>query len=447
MAANPSYDVLVVGGGASGLAAALASARAGARTAVLERDVACGLPILATGNGRCNCSNEHLETSRYAHPDGAAAVMGPRPEERVDEFLRSVGVATTSIDGRLYPYSRRAESVRDALVGACGREGVDLIEAAALQGADHGGAAASWRVSYRTPARPLAVKRHADFRKRLRALRKALAEAPVVTRSLTAGSIVLASGGRAEGVCRLFDLPHLPERPVLCPVACHPAPEWGARADVLERLDGLRVDARVSLLDAQGLPAWRESGEVLFRPWGLSGMVVFDLSRRARPGARIELDLFPHLGAEELRELLWDRQAALDPRGASPRSKVSPASVMDALAARGARWFDGLLAPALSGALWPALSKDPAVGRVAHALQHLPFLVDGLAEIGTAQVTRGGVPLSAVDLPTLRVTAAGGARLYACGELLDMDADCGGFNLAWAWLSGLAAGRSAALGR
>ena len=75
-----TYDVAVVGGGAAGLAAALAAARSGARAVVLESDVACGLSILATGNGRCNLSNSDLDPERYRYPDIARAVMGPRPE-------------------------------------------------------------------------------------------------------------------------------------------------------------------------------------------------------------------------------------------------------------------------------------------------------------------------------------------------------------------------------
>ena len=110
------YDVAVVGGGASGLAAALSAARSGASVLVIERDVEAGLPILATGNGRCNLSNAHLDPERYRHPEVARAVMGERPEEELSAFFDSLGLLTCEEDGRLYPYSRRADSVRDALL-------------------------------------------------------------------------------------------------------------------------------------------------------------------------------------------------------------------------------------------------------------------------------------------------------------------------------------------
>ena len=113
-----TYDVIVIGGGASGLAAAIASARAGAKTAILELDVACGLPILATGNGRCNLSNIRLRPARYRHPVIARAVMGERAEEALGAWFASLGIWTTNEGGRLYPSSKRAESVRDALLHA-----------------------------------------------------------------------------------------------------------------------------------------------------------------------------------------------------------------------------------------------------------------------------------------------------------------------------------------
>ena len=132
--APATYDVIVIGGGASGLAAALTSARAGARTAIVECDVDCGLPILATGNGRCNLSNERLRPARYRHPVIARAVLGEHPEETLAAWFDSIGIWTTSDEGRLYPMSKRAESVRDALLAACERADVAKLCALCLDG-------------------------------------------------------------------------------------------------------------------------------------------------------------------------------------------------------------------------------------------------------------------------------------------------------------------------
>ena len=127
MNTNASYDVLVIGGGASGLAAAITAARAGKSVCIVERDVACGLKLLATGNGRCNLSNESIDFQRYNHPAFVESAMGPQPEQELGSFFSSLGIMTTSEEGRLYPRSLRAESVRDALLNARNHLGITLI--------------------------------------------------------------------------------------------------------------------------------------------------------------------------------------------------------------------------------------------------------------------------------------------------------------------------------
>ena len=114
MNASAFYDVLVIGGGASGLAAAITVARVDKRVCVVERDVACGLKLLATGNGRCNLSNESIDIRRYNRPAFVESIMGPQPEQDLESFFSSLGIMTIREEGRLYPRSLRAESVRDA---------------------------------------------------------------------------------------------------------------------------------------------------------------------------------------------------------------------------------------------------------------------------------------------------------------------------------------------
>lgn len=448
MAHGATYDVLIIGGGASGLAAAFAAAQSGAHVAVLEHDVACGLPILATGNGRCNLSNENLDPRHYSHPSIAAAVMGLQPENTLDAFFQSIGIYTTAIDGRIYPYSKRAESVRDALLNACQRLHVTLIPCASITDAFFNVPAALWKIAYTVPAQPLGVRRQDDFKKYLRAMRKTYKVATQQGQSLTANSVVLATGGKtAHTTCELFHLPFKPLKPVLCPIACHPGPTWGSPR-TLPALDGLRVDAKITLLSRNGSPSWGETGEILFRSWGISGMVSFNLSRRIKPGDTFELNLFPSFKNEELmthlqmRDKIWASPVSLQANAAC--SEQTWDLPLTSLATEQAPWFDGLIAPALGGELWPSLSQNPTPRHVACILQHLNFIVDGLSDTATAQVTRGGIPWSAVTQQSLALTPKHASQLFACGEVLDMDADCGGFNLAWAWLSGMRAGKAAA---
>ena len=123
-----------------------------------------GLSILATGNGRCNLSNSDLDPERYRYPDVARAVMGSRPEEALAAWFASLGLATAEEEGRLYPYSRRAESVRDALLAACLRAGVSLRCGFELTGASRAAGGAVWRLAGTVPAGPVRAKRGHDAR-------------------------------------------------------------------------------------------------------------------------------------------------------------------------------------------------------------------------------------------------------------------------------------------
>lgn len=369
-------DVVVAGGGAAGLAAAIAAAEAGASVTVLERDVACGRPILATGNGRCNFMNEALlgpspAWGRYNDPAFVAAACGERAGEDVLAFFEGCGLAWASEEGRLYPLSRQASSVREVLLARARRAGATLAparEALSVTAEKDG-----WHVFFRGEATPGEGE-------------------------LSSTSVILAAGG-GSALGREAGLAVTPFQPVLCSLACAPA-DGGVSLDAL---DGRRARADARLL-RDGAEVARESGEVLFRPYGLSGIVVFDLSRVARAGDVIALDLLCGLEARRAEEL-----------------------------ARAAGGTFGLLDPIIAA----ALGKRPL-----DTARDLRFVVSGPAEPERAQVTRGGFATGQFLPATLEARRLPG--LFACGEALDVDGACGGYNLAWAWKSGLLAGRSAA---
>ena len=419
-----AYDVAVIGGGASGLAAAITAARIGATVCVIERDVEAGLSILATGNGRCNVSNAHIDPMRYRHPAIARAVMGEHAETGIRSFFDGLGLLMAEEDeGRLYPATRRAESVRDVLLGACVRESIDIRSCTEVAKARFDGA---WELTVREPAHPLSYKRGRDGRATLRNARKALSSATFRDRTIRAHRVILACGGASESVCSLFNIPHLAEEPMLCPVGASIA---GA-TDALAALDGLRVEGALSLRQNDEI-TWCEEGEILFRPYGISGIAAFNLSRRAGAGDSLLIDLFPRYSRDAFRAVLDER-----------------VKVLGAFSANNPAWFDGMLAPALAHLvcrLYTACHPgDTNVSHIVSICKHLKLTVSGTAEPQQAQIRRGGIPFETVDLDTLAVTCKMGPGLFACGEALDMDADCGGYNLAWAWLSGIRAGKEAA---
>ena len=422
MNANASYDVLVIGGGASGLAAAITAARAGKSACIIERDVACGLKLLATGNGRCNLSNESIDFQRYNNPAFVESVMGPQPEQELRSFFSSLGIMTTSEEGRLYPRSLRAESVRDALLNACNRLGITLICGANVASASK--SPKGWALQIDRPVRALKAKKRDDRKTELRSLRKALADTPRKNETLQAKAVIIATGGSPSDIAEIFDLPLTLQCPVLCPVSASVVGDQTA----LKTLDGLRVRARL-MLTRNHEELWREDGEVLFRTFGISGVASFNLSRRVQHGDTILLDFFPDLSKDELFDTLKQRLGLL--------GDFSP---------RDPRWLDGMLAPQLSHIACAAFERcHPGSHDVIHLvsiLKHFKLLVEGTAEERSAQVTRGGVPIESLSTPSLCAKNEAGAPLFICGEALDIDADCGGFNLAWAWISGIRAASS-----
>lgn len=435
------YDVAIIGGGASGLAAAIAAGRAGASVCVLERDVACGLPILATGNGRCNLSNARLDSRRYYNAAAAKAVLGRDGASRAEAFFDSLGLMTCEVEGRLYPITRRAETVRDCLLRACERLGVDMRCGVELQGAaldsaiaqsdpnvpgNPDAAGGAWILDIREPQRPVYVHGDQNDRAALRRARKTLAGAQMAQRQIRARSLVIAVGGCSHGICDMLAIPHVDEEPVLCPIAgalARPGNGADAGDNPLDALDGLRLEAMLALKRKGACIAYEE-GEVLLRPYGISGIAAFNLSRRCQAGDLIEMDLFPAFNNDQLAHTLRAREQRVGPWNGETA------------------WFDGVLPRALAAYVCEYVNgTGDAIAASAALLHRITLRVTGTCEHQQAQVRRGGIPFSSIDADTVAVTSR--PHLFACGEALDQDADCGGYNLGWAWLSGLRAGEAA----
>jgi predicted Rossmann fold flavoprotein len=209
--------------------------------------------------------------------------------------------------------------------------------------------------------------------------------------------------------------------PVLGPLKTDAAP--------LKGLDGVRADCLFRLLDDGELVA-EESGEVLFRRFGISGIAAFNLSRFARAGHEVSLDLFSEYTESELRSLL----------AARTRTYVHDC---------GPSFLDGILHPRLAQAVFrrsgtpgAAEPDSTTLSKLAAIMKDYRLRVRGGPDEAQAQVTRGGLVVDGFDPATLQSRSQ--PRLFAAGECLDVDGPCGGFNLHWAWASGLVVGKNAA---
>lgn len=404
-------QIVILGGGAAGLATALAAAQsapAGAvRVTVLDRNPRCGKKLLATGNGRCNLDNTGIAPEQYFTADPAAlrpllaAVDAAAPLE----WFAALGLYTrTDEAGRVYPYSNQAADVLALLELHLQRHTVQLRTGCTVS-------------TLRQSKGGYAVQ---------------FTTAEGGTESLRADAVICAMGGAAgpqfgtDGFGTRFAADcggqMRPLYPCLTALQC-------VRPN--KSLAGIRAKAAARLLDGDRVLA-EEMGEVQFTDYGLSGICIMQLSGLLAPGRRlrdpvVELDLFPELSEIDLTRLL-------------ARHAIQTAS--DTLAG----FWTGLLNVKLGYALWEAanMPNNRSVKQMqplAHTAKHWRF--EGLTPCGwrQAQTTGGGLALTEVE-PTFQFKGCPG--LYFVGETLDCAGSCGGFNLHWAFGSGLAAGRDAA---
>ena len=419
--------VIVVGGGASGLAAAIAAARAGAEVTLLERGHALGRKVLASGGGRCNLTNAQILPERFHCPKPAfiREALSGFPAREALSFFSELGLLTVEEqDGRVFPRCGKAQALLDALKAELDRLSVDirLSTRAAKARREDGGfllktEAVAWRQTQAGPA--------AGSGEELRCDRVVLACGGASYPQLGGGESAYAlAGSLGHAVTALT--------PALVPLC--------VKEKNLKRLHGLRVEAelRISCGDRHSR---RSRGEVLFTDYGLSGPATLDVSREAVLGlARGKvlgsLNLFPELPPQGLKAMLASRWST---RAQRPLKT----------------FFTGMFPAQLSGVVADALGWDlqrpleslgaGALDRLAALLSDWRFEVAAPRPWSEAMVTAGGVSVDEVDPAGFESRLVPG--LHLAGEMLDVDADSGGYNLHFAWASGLAAGRSAAAPR
>ena len=374
-----NIDVAILGGGAAGLCAAITAAEAlGAnkRVVVFEKALESGRTILATGGGRCNFTNVDLSFENFSHPGFVQAVCKDKDTFLADilSFFRSSGLAwATEDEGRMYPLTRQASSIQSLLLRRAQKAGVQFALGREV-----------------TSVKP----QHNSF---IVTFKECFAGEK--TYKVHASSVVLATGGlTTTKLAESLQLQTTSLRPGLCALTCKPEPPTS--------LDGKRVRAHAALL-RDGAVLKQESGELLFRSFGLSGIMIFNLSRTALPGDVLEIDLLPQLTEEEVA-------AAVE-----------------------AHTTDGLLDPQIAAYLGVSNSVEATVTK-AHKMA---FTVTGTSSKVVPQVCIGGIFINQVDSITLEAHDIPG--LFIAGEALDIDAQCGGFNLSWAWKSGMIAGLAA----
>lgn len=403
-------DIAVIGGGASGLCAAVLAARSAKnlRIAVFEKAARTGRKLLVTGSGTCNISNAHACPQNYhAGAGDAAAFVAPAlqafsPQQAV-AFFQSVGVVCSEReDGKIYPLCQSAGSVvdclRSELLGLGVAEYVSTpVTAIVPQGEGFA----------------LQTEHGSVFARRVLVC--------------CGGAASPAQGGCTDGYALLTALGHT--RTPLFPSIV----QLKTDTTFVRAVKGMRADACVTLLH-NNKPIASQRQELLFTEYGLSGPAVMYISRavgdweRSKRGTLFaEIDLLPDMDRAALARLLRARRAlhrTTDTFLTGLCHKRIGETVMRVC---------GLFSTERAA----SNLSDAELERLCDTLKGWRIEVTASGGMGGAQVTAGGISIREFDAATLQSKLH--RHLYAAGEVLDIDGDCGGFNLQWAWASAHAA--------
>ena len=395
----------IIGAGASGMAAALAASEdLNVKVELFERQARVGRKLQATGNGRCNLTNLHADEGGYygEEPEFVRNALEIMNSQATIQWFRQLGLfAVAEASGRVYPYSDQANSVVDVLRLALEKPNIHLHTGFEVQ----------------------KLRRDGDGFLVGNAEETVRCDKLIIACGGLAGTKL---GGSMSGYKLLAKLGHRATRlrPSLVQLKC----DWGG----VTALKGVRANCHVQIL-WDGELFSQSNGELQFTDYGLSGPVIFEVSRDVCYGSGkwlARLDMLPACTSEELADEL--------------RRRVTTNLPVDEL-------LTGILHNRLGRVLTKAAGvkgkqkaselTEPEVQEIVRTVKSFDIVLTEPMGMDCAQVTAGGVLTRDFDPQTMESKLVPG--LYACGEVLDIDGDCGGYNLQWAWSSGYLAGKCA----
>ena len=398
-------NIIVIGGGASGILAAIIARRNQANVTILERNIKIGKKILATGNGRCNFTNATATENDYNHPEFVSKAFQAFSPTKTFTFFEELGIAPKVEDqGKAYPLSEQASSIVDVLVYELNRLGVKVITEAYVK----------------------------EIKKSNNLFTVILDNG----NTYTADKVILSAGGKAmpssgsdgSGYQLAKTLGHHTTHifPALVKLKLD--------SPYLKQLDGVKFPGRVELIH-RNLVLQVEQGDILFTKSGISGPTILQLSRKANAFLAqkeevwvkvILVNLLTRKDVEKRLSLSLNKPIDFSLVGLIHK-KIIPSILKEA----------GIHNPSMLVSSVPNKEKNKLV----NLLFDWRFLVKESHGFEDAQVTAGGIQISEIDRETMESKLVKG--LYFTGEIIDIDGLCGGYNLQWAWSSAYLAGMHA----
>lgn len=404
--------IIIIGAGASGMIAAITAARNGAKVTLLEQKNRVGRKILATGNGRCNLTNRCVGVEHYYNVREdmhfVSHILNQFNVEDTINFFYELGISIVEKEGgKLYPRSEQATSVVSVLLSELERLKIDI--------------------KYEEVVKDIQINGNI----------KIITE----NNKYYCNKLIIAAGGQSSpnlgsdgsGFELAKSIGHTIKQ--LFPSLV----QLKTNYSYLKHLKGTKVIGTVQLLNDEKEVIREDQGEILFTDYGISGPPVLQISRYAsyyhinHLDTYVKIDIIPEYSNEKLDKILTKRFTDMP-------SKNAEYALVGFVNSR-------LIVPILKTAEIELTKKAVDITkeerkRLAYELKNITMKVIGTQDFTSSQVTAGGVKLSEIDMDSLASKKVKG--VYFCGEILDVDGMCGGYNLQWAWSSGVVAGRNAA---
>lgn len=406
MQKSNNFDVVIVGGGASGLMCAISAKQKNKNisVAIIEKNDRVGKKLLSTGNGRCNLTHNNITAENYcgSFKKQSNAVFEKYNTKKLLEIFKNLGLLTfCDNEGRYYPQCKQASAVLDVLRFACERLNVEIFCGENIR-------------SIRKSGKGYSIKTDGN---------EFISEKLVIANGSKAAPKL---GGNSSSADYLKNLGHsfVPFSPALCPIK--------VKSDVIKSLKGIRATAKAVLFDNNGKIVKEEIGEVQFNDNSLSGICIFNLSLYTKKDFLISLDLLPDISDRELKSLIYNNKKLF--------SDLT---------------IDNLLTGILQKRLGQAVLKennvtdfsrkcntlfDSEIENIVRIIKDMRFPVIENCGFEQAQCALGGVNGREIDENTMQSKIV--KNLYICGEAIDLCGECGGYNLHFAFASGLTAGES-----
>lgn len=409
-------EVVIVGGGASGLFAAIALKKMvgdNANITIVERLERVGKKVLATGSGKANFSNSQLKSTNYNHPHFVNKLFKDFGYKETIKFFNELGLLTVEgSEGRVYPKSESSSSLLDVM---------------------------------RNKIRSLGIEEKCNFDvKRIVKLKNQYSVENTRGIKLLADYVIMAAGGTSTRVLGSNGTGYAILKNLKVKITDVEPGLVGIKTDEqsVKGLEGIRAKAKVRLYTKKAKEhVWENEGEIQFKVGGMSGIVIMEMaSKISRMNITGELrasyfvvDFCPEISKEELTNILVNRKQELNDY-------------------TNANFLIGMFHKKLAASILKK-SKVDVVGyvkdmttkdidRIVKVIKECPFVIKGLDSFDKSQVTVGGVDIKEIVQETMEIRKL--ANMYVCGEIIDIDGDCGGFNLQWAWTSAYTASKAIA---